>query len=123
MRDQPVRREDLRGYLQGSSQKAAMISGQSKVTSRIGITLDLEFNPIPLKYVDVTRTTYISLDILQEIRFNDYWNVDVDRTSSDSWTGFMKFTLLTEKPPPGYMWSGGRRTKIETTTRLDLFVS
>ena len=23
------------------------------------------------------------------------------------WTGFTQFTLLEEKPPDGYMWSGG----------------
>ena len=31
----------------------------------------------------------------------------------------MKFTLLKETPPKGYMWSGGRLTKFETTTRPD----
>ena len=42
----------------------------------------------------------------------------MDRTLSDSWTGFKKFTLLNEKPPPGYVRSGGDRlTKIQATTR------
>ena len=27
------------------------------------------------------------------------------------WTGFTQFTLLEEKPPDGYMWSGGRLTR------------
>ena len=31
--------------------------------------------PIPLKYIDVTRTTHTSLEILLE-KNNDYWNVD-----------------------------------------------
>ena len=26
---------------------------------------------------------------------------------SDYWTGFTQFILLEEKPPNGYMWSGG----------------
>ena len=38
---------------------------------------------------------------------------------SDSWTGFAKFTLLNEELPKGYVWSGGRLTKIQATTRPD----
>ena len=38
---------------------------------------------------------------------------------SDSGRGITKFTLLKEKPPKGYMWSGWRLTKIQTTTRPD----
>ena len=75
--------------------------------------------PIPLKYIDVTRTTHAHLDVLQESRIDDYWNVDVDRNLSDSWTGFTKFTWMNGKPPQGEMWSGGRRTKIQATTRPD----
>ena len=37
---------------------------------------------IPLKYIDLTRTTHTNLDVLQESRIHDYWNVDVDRSSS-----------------------------------------
>ena len=33
--------------------------------------------PIPLKYIDVTRTTHTNLDVKQEKRINDYWNIDV----------------------------------------------
>ena len=43
--------------------------------------------PIPLKYVDVSRTTHTNLDVMQERRIDDYWNI------------------LEEKPPNGYMWS------------------
>ena len=32
--------------------------------------------PIPLKYINVTRTTHTNLDVLQEKHINDYWNVD-----------------------------------------------
>ena len=66
--------------------------------------------PIPLTYVDMTRTTHTNLDVLQESRI-DHWNVDVDRGLSDSWTGFTKITLLYEKPPKGYMWSRRRLKK------------
>ena len=63
--------------------------------------------PIPLKYIDVSRTTHTNLDVKQERRIDDYWNIDGSRDLSDSWTGFTQFTLLEEKPPDGYMWSGG----------------
>ena len=36
---------------------------------------------------------------------------------SDYWTGFTRFTLLKEDPSKGHMWSGGRLTKVQTTTR------
>ena len=64
--------------------------------------------PIPLKYIDVSRTTHTNLDVKQEKRIDDYWNVDGSIDLSDSWTGFTQFTPLEEKPPEGYMWSGKR---------------
>ena len=63
--------------------------------------------PIPLKYIDVTRTTHTNLDVKQEKRIDDYWNIDGSRDLSDPWTGFTQFTLLDEKAPDGYTWSGG----------------
>ena len=62
--------------------------------------------PIPLKYIDVTRTTHTNLDVKQEKRIDDYWNIDGSRDLSDPWTGFTQFTLLDEKAPDGYTWSG-----------------
>ena len=62
--------------------------------------------PIPLKYIDVSRTTHTNLDVKQEKRIDDYWNIDGSRDLSDHWTGFTQFTLLEEKPPNGNMWSG-----------------
>ena len=75
--------------------------------------------PIPLKYIDVSRTTHTNLDVMQESRIDDYWNIDGSRDLSDSWTGFTQFTLLSEKPPEGYMWSGERLTKRQATSRPD----
>ena len=54
--------------------------------------------PIPLKYIDVSRTTHTNLDVMQDSRIGDYWNIDGSRDLSDSWTGFTQFTLLEEKP-------------------------
>ena len=30
--------------------------------------------PVPLKYIDVSRTTHTNLDVKQEKRIDDYWN-------------------------------------------------
>ena len=51
---------------------------------------------IPLKYIDVTRATHTTLDVTQESRIDDYWNIDGARDPSDSWTGFTQFTSLKE---------------------------
>ena len=75
--------------------------------------------PIPLKYIDVTRTTHTNLDVKQEKRIDDYWNIDGSRDLSDPWTGFTQFTLLDEKPPDGYTLSGGRLTRKQLTSRPD----
>ena len=75
--------------------------------------------PIPLKYIDVSRTTHANLDVVQESRIDDYCNIDGSRDLSDPWTGFKQFTLLEEKPPEGYMWSGGRLTRKQLTSRPD----
>ena len=86
-----------------------MIFGPCHETSFSAITLNPESNftrreesfPIPLKYIDVSRTTKTNLDVKQERRIDDYWNIDGSRDLSDSWTGFTQFTLLEEKPPNG----------------------
>ena len=46
--------------------------------------------PIPLKYIDVTRTSHTNLDVKQEKRIDDYWNIDGSRDLSDPWTGFTR---------------------------------
>ena len=73
--------------------------------------------PMPLKCVDVSRATHTYLDVKQEKRIDDYWNIDGSRDLSDSWTGFTQFTLLEEKAPDGYMWSGWRLTRTQLTSR------
>ena len=73
--------------------------------------------PVPLKYIDVSRTTHTNLDVKQEKRIDDYWNIDGSRDLSDPWTGFTQFTLLEEKSLDGYMWSGERLTGKQLTSR------
>ena len=75
--------------------------------------------PIPLKYIDVSRTTHTNLDVKQEKRIDDYWNIDGSRDLSDPWTGFTQFTLLEDKAPDGYMCSGWRLTRKQLTSRPD----
>ena len=108
--------------------KRLMTSGPCQETSYTAITLNPESNftrreknhsLFPLKYIDVSRTTCTSLDVKQEKRIDDYWNVDGSRDLSDPWTVFTQFTLLEEKPPAGYMWSGGRLTRKQLTSRPD----
>ena len=88
-----------------------MTSGPCQETSYTAIRVKL-YSPreetfrIPMKYIDVSRTTCTNLDVMQESRIDDYWNIDGSKDLSDSWTGFTQFTLLDEKLPDGYLWSG-----------------
>ena len=136
-REQPVGSEDLSGELQGESGESQpaeptddaearadfwAILGDFIYRHHIGPRVQLyvpkeETFPIPPKYVFVTRLTHTDLDVLQEKRIDDYWNVDSNRHLSESWKGFTKFTLLKEKPPKGFLWSGERLTKVQATTR------
>ena len=94
------------------------------VESRVQLYLPREESfPIPLKYIDVSRTTHTNLDVKQESRIDDYWNIDASRDLSDSWTGFTEFTLLAEKPPDGYLWSGGEIDKIAVNIQARSFMA
>ena len=55
--------------------------------------------PIPLKYIDVTRSTHTDLDVSQEKRIDDYWHIDSNKHLSVSWKGFTKIILLKQRPP------------------------
>ena len=138
-REQPVRSEDLSGELQGEPEESRPAGSTDDAGARAdfwSIQGDFIYRhhteprvqlyvpkeetfPIPGKYIDVTRSSHTDLDVMQEKKIDDYWNVDSSKHLSDSWRGFTKFTPLKEKPPKGYMWSGGRLTKTQTTTRPD----
>ena len=126
-REPTVRCEDLSGELHDENGeslnrqnpqmtlKAVPVSGRSQVTSSIVVTTNLGFNSkcrrrkhalFQLKYMDVTWSIHIDLDVLQEKRIDDHWNADLNRHLSDSWRGFTKFHFLQGKPPTAYMWSG-----------------
>ena len=130
IRDRPIRGEsdiDFLGESEGSlpqPQDSHRISGEAMndfwsmsgnnifrhhVEPRVKQYLPREESfPVPLKYIDVSRTTHTNLDVKQEKRIDDYWNIDGSRDLSDPWTSFTQFTLLEEKPPDGNMWSRGR---------------
>ena len=81
--------------------KRLMIFGPCQETLFSAITLEPRVKlyspredsfPIPLKYIDVSRTTRTNLDVMLERRIDDNWNTDVSRDLSDSWTGFTQFT-------------------------------
>ena len=46
-------------------------------------------------------------------------NIDGSRDLSDLWTGFTQLTLLDEKAPDGFLWSGWRLTRKQLTSRPD----
>ena len=77
--------------------------------------------PIPLKYIDVSRTTHTNLDGKQEKRIDDYWNIDGARDLSDPWTGFTQFIYSIRRKTflRFFLWSGGRLTRKQLTSRPD----
>ena len=104
--------------------KQLVISGPCQETSYTAITLNPESSFTHREknhsiYIDVSRTTHTHLDVKQEKRIDDYWNIDGSRGLSDYWTGFTQFILLEEEPPNGYMWSGRRLTRKQLTSRPD----
>ena len=75
--------------------------------------------PIPLKYIDVSRTTRTNLDVKQKRRIMTIGTIDGSRDLSAYWTGFTQFTLWSEKHPDKHMWSGWRLTRKQLTSRPD----
>ena len=137
--EQTARSEDLSGALQGELGESQPTEPKDGAEARVdfwSIQGDFIYRhhneprvqlcvpneetfPTPLKYIDVTRSAHAALDVIQEKRVDYYRNVDSNRSLSDSLRGFTKITPLKEKPPKGYMWSGKRLTKVQTTARQD----
>ena len=137
--DRGEEQDNLRGESEGSSstsrQDSSWYDGEAEgdfwsisgdfiylhhVEPRVKLYVPTEGSfPIPLKYIDVTRTTDTTLDVMSEKHIEDYWNVDGDRELSDTWTGFTRFTILSDMPPDGYTWSGESLTRKQTTSRPD----
>ena len=77
--------------------------------------------PIPLKYIDVTRTTNTKSGRVARKRIDDYWNVDVNRSLSDSWMDRIHEVHFTERrtSPRIYVLRESQLTPIQATTRPD----
>ena len=133
IRDRPDRGEE-QGNFQGKSDGSSptpfqdsspddgvrqFYSPSSHGTHSQSVRAERRIVSFPLKYIGVTRTTPTNLDVKQEKRIDDYWNIDGSRDLSDPWTGFTQFTLLEEKAPDGYMWSGWTLTRKQLTSRPD----
>ena len=74
--------------------------------------------PVPLKYIDVSSTTRTNLDVKQEKRIDDHWNIDGSRDLSNYWTGFTQFTLLEQKTSRRiYVVREWRLTRKQLTSR------
>ena len=78
--------------------------------------------PVPLKFIDVNRTTFTDLDVKDEGRIEDVWSGEEGdrRDLSGEWTGKTVFELLKPEPKPGYQWSSGRLTRKQTGTARPL---
>ena len=116
-------KESLNRQNQKMKLKLGPISSRFKVTSFVVITTNLEFNSTCRKkqffseYIDGAKSTHTILDVLQEKRSDDDWNVEANRILSDSWTGFTKYTLL--KNLKGVYVVLRETDKIQATTRLE----
>ena len=127
-REQTVRSEDFSGDLQGepgesqptestddaeawadfwSIQGDVIYRHHNEPRGQLFVPKEETF-PFPLKYIDVTRSTHTDLDVMQEKRVDDLWNVDGSRDLSDPWTGFTQFTLLEEKTSRRIICGPGR---------------
>ena len=77
---------------------------------------------VPLKYIDVTRTTFTSLDVLLGKQIDDYW-MEGERELSDAWTGFTRFILLYERLLDGHTWSWRRLTRKQNKLETPHFMA
>ena len=75
--------------------------------------------PIPLKYIDVSRTTQTNLDVLQESRIDDYWNIDGSRDLSDFLDRFHSINFIERKTSKRKNVVRGRLAKRQATSRPD----
>ena len=128
----PLRYENQKGLLQHLTArfqmpvKRLMTSGPCQETSKTNITLDQESKlyspreepfPIPLKYIDVSRTTCTNLEVTLEKRIDDYLNIDGSRDLSDPLTSFTLFILYKKQMPHNNIFCTERFTKRKATSR------
>ena len=100
------------GPCQGTSYTAITLNPESNFTRR-----ENDSSPIPLKYIDVSRTTHTNLDVKQERRIDDYWNVDWQRNTSRRiyvlrfWRLIEKARLISQARTVGRKWERNAKLK------------
>ena len=75
--------------------------------------------PVPLKYIDVSRTTHTNLDVKQERRIDDYWNIDGSRDLSDPFYRSHSVYSIGRKSSRRIYVVGGRLTRKQLTSGPD----
>ena len=76
--------------------------------------------PIPLKYIDVSKTTHTNLDV--KARETHRWLLEyrwVTRLVRSLERFHTIYSIGRKKPPDGYVWSGRRWTRKQLTSRPD----
>ena len=125
-RESIVRRENISGESQGDRRRVStwrIIKMTEESTRFFGLTQKLGNNfthrhhiesrssiasaekrtyPIRLGFFDVTMSTNADLEVAQEKRIYDYWDVDENINLSTLWTNFTRFTSLSETPLKRY---------------------
>ena len=117
-------RKSLNRQNQQITLKPVQTSGRFKVTLSIVITMNLEFNStcrrkkhslFTLKHIDVARSIHTDLDVLQEKKIDDYWNVVSCESLSDFLERFHTIqSIEREASKMNTCGSVGRLTKIQT---------
>ena len=88
---------DAGGTINDFRSMSGNFKNRHHVEPRVKLYLPREESfPIPLKYIDVSRTTCTNLDVKKEKLIDEYWNIDGSRDLSDPWTGVTQFSLLEE---------------------------
>ena len=133
-REQAVRSEDLSGELQGELGEPQPTESKDDAEARPDFwsiqgdficryhneprVLQLhmpkeETFPFPMKYIDVTRSTHRDLDVMQEQCIDDYWNVDSNRSLSDSCRGSQNSLHWKKHIPSDFCGLGGDCQKFK----------
>ena len=69
-----VKQEVISGPFQGTAFTVITLNRESKLY----VPREESF-PIPLRYIDVTRATSTTLDVMLERRIDDYWHIEGNR--------------------------------------------
>ena len=97
-REPTLKSEDFSRELQGESGESQPAESTDDAEARADFwSIQGDFIYRHLDTLNVTRSTHADLDVLQEKRIDDNWNVDSNRHLSESCRGFTKCTPLKEE--------------------------